>query len=271
MNRSRAPLIMCGVFAYCSSAYLGFHLYKVYNLPTPPATIADPMHQRITTCTHNHGVYSAMADRYDDEIGWDEWLMGLERRRKRAVERCNGLVLETAAGTGRNLSHFAKNTTTESLTLTDASAPMLQKAFQLLKAISKDAPSTSSTMPPVKFSVLDTNGTIPPENVGHFDTVLDTFGLCSMQDPVQSLENMREMLKSGGKMVLLEHGRSDFPLFSEWINAALDKTAQFHADRWGCWWNRDLEAVVRGVGGLKIESVERFHFGTTIEIVAVKE
>lgn len=66
----------------------------------------------------------------------------------------------------------------------------------------------------------------------------------------------------GGKILLLEHGRSYFG----WINKYLDNIAKRHADRYGCWWNKDIDQIVRD-SGLVVESKKRYHFGTTYEYV----
>ncbi|KAI8620676.1 S-adenosyl-L-methionine-dependent methyltransferase, partial [Chytriomyces sp. MP71] len=252
-----------------------FHAYKLYSLPPPRAEISDPRHQRLSCDQHlaNHSVYSGLATTYDQDVGTDEWLMGLQRRRRKAVELCEGAVLETAAGTGRNLALFADNKAVSSLTLTDASAPMLQVAFSVAKEL-----VAKNALPPLSFSVLDldndaaltasSSSNMSKPKLNAYDSVIDTFGLCSVADPSKALANMRDMLKPGGKLILLEHGRTQSPIWGNWINAALDKTAQMHADKWGCWWNRDLESFVRGVPGLEIECVTRYHFGTTIEVIA---
>jgi methyltransferase OMS1 len=99
---------------------------------------------------------------------------------------------------------------------------------------------------------------------GHFDTVVDTFGLCSMDDSVQALREMRRVCrKQGGRILLLEHGRSS----NAWLSGILDKFADLHAQKWGCHWNRDILVLVEQAG-LEVETVHRFHFGTTYYIVA---
>ena len=42
----------------------------------------------------------------------------------------------------------------------------------------------------------------------------------------------------------------------------LDRTAGRHAERHGCWWNRDIGAVVRQ-SGLEVVEIKRWHLGTT--------
>lgn len=43
--------------------------------------------------------------------------------------------------------------------------------------------------------------------------------------------------------------------------------ADGHFKRWGCWWNREIEQAVRQAG-LEIESMSRWHFGTTYYLIA---
>jgi methyltransferase OMS1 len=79
-----------------------------------------------------------------------------------------------------------------------------------------------------------------------------------VNDPVALLKNLGECVKEEeGRILLLEHGRGTW----EWVNRLLDGYAQGHATHWGCWWNRDLEEIVKE-SGLEIVRMERWHFGT---------
>ncbi|KAL1839388.1 hypothetical protein VTJ49DRAFT_1590 [Mycothermus thermophilus] len=102
-----------------------------------------------------------------------------------------------------------------------------------------------------------------------YDTILQTFGLCSVPDPLPLLSHMASSVKpETGRILLLEHGRS---ATWTWINQRLDKDAADHFSKFGCWWNRDIEGIVREaarrVPGLEVVRVERpgwFQFGTTV-------
>lgn len=98
---------------------------------------------------------------------------------------------------------------------------------------------------------------------GSFDTVVDTFGLCSCHDPVKALQEMEKGLRPGGQLLLLEHGKSSW----SFLNSILDSNAEAHCRSWGCQWNRDIIDIVERAG-LNVEYVARWHFGTTYVIMA---
>lgn len=92
----------------------------------------------------------------------------------------------------------------------------------------------------------------------YYDTILQNFGLCSVSDPHALLVNMAAALQPGtGRIYLLEHGRGSYG----WLNKLLDRFAPSHFERYGCWWNRDIEALVRRaereVPGLEVVAIER--------------
>lgn len=103
---------------------------------------------------------------------------------------------------------------------------------------------------------------------GKYDTVIQTFGLCSVGDPAKLLGNMASAVKPDtGRIILLEHGRG----WWDWVNNLLDRFAAAHFQKYGCWWNRDIERLVRDaaatVPGLEVMRAERpllLQFGTTM-------
>ncbi|KAI4871187.1 hypothetical protein F4820DRAFT_442610 [Hypoxylon rubiginosum] len=110
---------------------------------------------------------------------------------------------------------------------------------------SSPSPSPSPSQPPQP----------PPQK---YDTIIQTFGLCSVRDPVLLLSHMAARVQPDtGRIVLLEHGRGWWGL----VNGLLDRGARGHFERFGCWWNRDVELVVRAaeraVPGLEVLRLER--------------
>jgi len=123
------------------------------------------------------------------------------------------------------------------------------------------SPTSHSRRGDVTFGEMDVNRMSFPNRT--FDTVCDTFGLCSFEDPQQALREMERVCIDGGEILLLEHGRSHY----EWLNAILDKNSHRHTARWGCVWNRDIGKMVQEAG-LEVTSMTRWHFGTTYMIHA---
>ena len=228
-------------------------------------------------------VFDEIAQHYDRDIRTSEFFMGLPLLRWSMAKRarvgfpnwqpvwmatdglrgnCQGDVLEASAGTGRNTKYYPLRggggaRRVESVTFVDSSGPMLEVAR---RAFQQRYPGYKAA----HFAVRDAAapGLRAPSG-GKFDTVLQSMGLCSHRSPVQLLCALGEACKADGTIVLLEHGRSHYG----WLNRILDRTADGHAQAWGCWWNRDVEAIVRA-SGLRIVALKRYHLGTTYWIEA---
>ncbi|KAK8100694.1 ubiquinone/menaquinone biosynthesis-related protein [Apiospora kogelbergensis] len=98
----------------------------------------------------------------------------------------------------------------------------------------------------------------PPRGVDKYDTVIQTFGLCSVRDPTRLIHNMAAAVKpETGRIILLEHGRSWWEL----VNGLLDRSAKGHFERFGCWWNRNIEDIVEvaqsQIPGLEVVEFQR--------------
>ncbi|KAF0697997.1 Aste57867_11328 [Aphanomyces stellatus] len=252
MAAKKAALLFGGLTVY-ATATIGTYIY-MYD---PNKGNAKPITggERQARFDKNSAEYdkglliSIMADAHATlafhvEIDWDETMVGIKLMRRFLLQNASGSVLEVAAGTGRNVPYYNNDT---KVLLTDLSAPMLAQI--------KNLPSH------IRTAVMSAEKLDVP--AGEFNTVVDTFALCSVDNPVQMLEEMQRVCKSDGKILLLEHGKSHY----SWLTYVLDKFALKHAERWGCFWNRDILQIVADAG-LQVESVYRFHFGTTYYIVA---
>ncbi|KAF2843359.1 S-adenosyl-L-methionine-dependent methyltransferase [Patellaria atrata CBS 101060] len=194
--------------------------------------------------------YDNTAEGFDSEVDCSEWLMGMNRYRKSLTKLARGHVLETSVGTGRNFPYYNLQDC-KSITFVDQSVPMIdiaKKKWEELHLFKRVAFRVQSAAKPVPC----------PEPEG-FDTVIQTMGLCSTPEPVVLLKNMGEMVKQdGGQILLLEHGKSHY----QWLDNLLDKTAAAHADKHGCWWNKDIGRIVED-SGLEVVKIKRYNFGTT--------
>jgi len=198
--------------------------------------------------------FQKIAYAYDDEIGKDEFVMGVGLLRRCLLYfHARGKVLEVGAGTGRNLSYYPNSSIVEKVIMTDTSNKMLDQAKEKIQSMAKD----------VRFetAVADAGNLKYPDN--SFDTIIDTFGMCSFDDPLQVLLELQRVCRPGGKILLLEHGTTKK---FKGLAGYLDKYAERHAKNWGCVWNRDIEKIVKDAG-LKVEVIDTWHFGTTYYIV----
>jgi methyltransferase OMS1, mitochondrial len=221
--------------------------------------------------------YDKIATRYDEDIDWMEKVMLLNGKRKKLCQRAKGHVLEVSAGTGRNGKFYdlgifgeggelgrrrSKDERIKSITFVDQSNQMLEICSKRWK---DQHPKFRGQ---VEFLVADAGvkGAItPPPGRDGFDTIIQTFGLCSTTHPGEYMRTLSELLQKpgtnggeGGRILLLEHGKGHY----WWINYVLDGLAKEHADRFGCWWNRDIGKIVQD-SGMKIVGLKRYHFGTT--------
>ncbi len=192
--------------------------------------------------------YEKFARWYDLMDGIPE-ILGVGRLRRRLLQRASGRVLEIAVGTGRNLRFYPK---TCKMTAVDYSSAMLEIARNRAARLGLTIP----------FLVMDGEALAFPDQC--FDTVVSTLTLCTFPDPAAALREMVRVCRADGRILLLEHGRSDW----EWLGSWQDRRADRHAKALGCRWNREPLDLARQAG-LKLEAAQRFFFGIVHLIQAI--
>lgn len=227
--------------------------------------------------------YNGKAADYDSDVNFEEKAIFMGRRRKWLMKHCHGDVLEVACGTGRNIKYLDM-AHIKSITFLDASKNMMEiahgkfrkefpnykkaafvvgKAENLMDLAKADPNPQENSEKTDRLSMI--NG-VNCETRMKYDTILEAFGLCSHEDPVKSLKNLEKLLKPGGRIVLLEHGRGHY----DFINKILDDRAEKRLETWGCRWNLDLGEILDD-SGLEIVEEHRTHMGTTWCIVAKRK
>jgi len=121
----------------------------------------------------------------------------------------------------------------------------------MLKVARKRADRLGLTIP---FLVIDAEKLAFPDQC--FNTVVSSLTLCTFPDPPAALREMARVCRADGRILLLEHGRSD----QEWLGRWQDRRADRHAKALGCRWNREPLDLIRQAG-LKLEAAQRFFFG----------
>ncbi|KFH02889.1 methyltransferase domain-containing protein, partial [Toxoplasma gondii VAND] len=229
-------------------------------------------------------------------------LLGIRSLRKQLVTRAQGDVLEVAAGTGRNF-RFYDPAKVKSLVVTDFSRLMLRKALEkkAQKMRSPDpVPQATCAMvsPPFVFACVCVLSpyekeiseerfqicSVPAEALRgipaefklqnsakmkfpdeSFDAVVDTFGVCSYEKPVETLQELKRVIKPGGALLLLEHGESSWIYFQK----KLERSLLRHVWKFGCYHNRPIRQLVNDAG-FDVVFEKRRVFGTIYLIVARK-
>ena len=73
-----------------------------------------------------------------------------------------------------------------------------------------------------------------------FDTVVDTLGLCTYDNPLEVLSQMRRACKPDGKIILLEHGKGSYSLIEK-IQKLVEPR---HFKKLGCRLTRDYKKLI---------------------------
>ena len=121
-----------------------------------------------------------------------------------------GSVLEIGAGTGLNLSHYDGKV--DSLVVTEPEPAMLRR---LQRKAREQAPLAKVLRAPAED--------LPFEDEA-FDTVVSTLVLCGVEDQQRALREARRVLRPGGRLLFMEHVRSDDPALARfqdrlnWLN-----------------------------------------------------
>jgi ubiquinone/menaquinone biosynthesis C-methylase UbiE len=168
--------------------------------------------------------------------GYDRFMSGAEKhglgeRREKLLGQAHGRVLEIGGGTGANLPFYGPGV--EEVVFAEPEEPMARR-------LEKKLPDHS-----LKTSVVRVPAEKLPFEDGSFDTVVSTLVLCTVDDPVRSLQEAHRVLKPGGNLLFLEHVRSDNPKSAKWQDRLNGIQKRFAC---GCNCNRDTLASIKAHG-----------------------
>jgi ubiquinone/menaquinone biosynthesis C-methylase UbiE len=202
-----------------------------------------------TPAARQKRVWDKSAPSYDKQISFFEKIWFADGR-EWLCERAEGNVLEVAVGTGRNLPHYAAGVT---LTAIELSPAMLAIARQRAADLGRA----------VDFHEGDAEH-LPFEDAS-FDTVVCAFSLCTIPSPAAALDEMRRVLRPGGRLLLVDHiGSAWPPIYAlQWlVERPTIHSAGEHFTR------RQLPLVK--AAGFRVVESERLKAGSIERIHAVK-
>jgi len=147
--------------------------------------------QRVASLDRIRETYASQADRMA-RLSWLNRLV-TGRYRSRLFGRAEGRVLDVACGTGLNLRYLPESVGYVGV---DISPEMLATARE-----------RHGGTPGVSFQEMDA-GSLAFED-DSFDAVISSLSTCTFPDPVAALREMGRVCRPDGRVLLVEHGRSD--------------------------------------------------------------
>ncbi len=130
-------------------------------------------------------------------------LKPVHRQRAKLVPQARGRVLEIGIGTGLNLRHYRAEQVDELWGL-DPAAQMHRLAEKRMRQAGLE----------VKLLALPAEEIPAPDH--SFDTVVCTYTLCTIAEPLVALREMRRVLKPQGRLLFCEHGLAPDPGVRRW-------------------------------------------------------
>jgi ubiquinone/menaquinone biosynthesis C-methylase UbiE len=162
---------------------------------------------------------------------------GLGELRQKLLADASGRVLEVGGGTGANLPFYGPDV--ESLMITEPEPSMLRR---LERRVREQAPETK---------VLRAAAEDLPFEDNTFDVAVSTLVLCGVDDQARALGELRRVLRPGGRLIFIEHVRSDEPGLARWQDR-LNGLSRFVAC---CDCNRQTLDSITGAG-FEVSDVE---------------
>ncbi|MFQ5644343.1 MAG: class I SAM-dependent methyltransferase [Thiogranum sp.] len=166
-------------------------------------------------------------------------LKGIQSQRAKVVPAAEGRVLEIGMGSALNIPFY------------DPAKVELVWGLEPSRAMRKKA-RRNLARAPFEVRLLELPGEEIPLDDNSVDTVLLTYTLCTIPDWRSAMQQMRRVLRPGGKVVFCEHGAAPEERLRKWqdrINPLWKKIAG------GCNLNRPIPDCIEA-GGFNIQSLE---------------
>jgi len=166
-----------------------------------------------------------------DPVLWAGELAGMRSRRRTLLALARGRTLELGSGTGLNVPHYPADL--EELILAEPAAAMRRRLRKALRRSDRSA------------TIIDATGERLPVDDGSVDTVVATLVLCTVDRPGVVLDEIKRVLRPGGRLLFLEHVRADSAWLAAWQDR-LERPWRRFAE--GCRCNRETVALIEAAG-----------------------
>lgn len=166
----------------------------------------------------------------------------ITKQREKVVPHAEGVVLEIGIGSGQNLPFYNAEKVTKIIGV-DPDEHIWKRSAARRKAC------------PIPVERIGLSGEDIPLEKNLVDSVVVTYSLCTIPDPVKALGEMKRILKPGGRIYFTEHGMAPDANVKRWqgrIDPVWKKIAG------GCHTGRDIPAYFERAG-LKIDDLQQMY------------
>ena len=165
----------------------------------------------------------------------------LDRLRGRVAGRLDGEVLEVGFGSGRNVPHYP------------ASVTRVRAVDPALVGRKLAAPRVAASPVPIEYVGLE--GERLPVEDQSVDHVLTTWTLCTIPDVDRAVTEIHRVLRPGGSLEFLEHGRAADTNVQKWQDRITPLQRRIAG---GCHLNRAIDTLLTDAG-LQIDRLDNYY------------
>jgi ubiquinone/menaquinone biosynthesis C-methylase UbiE len=151
--------------------------------------------------------------------------------RERVIGAAEGRVLEIGVGSGRNLP-FYRAPVSQLLALEPAA-----------RLVSMARSASDERRIPVSF--VEASAEAIPLDQHSIDTIVSTWTLCSIPQAATALQEMRRVLRPGGRLLFVEHGLAPEQAVRWWQDRL---TPVWRRISGGCHLNRPIRSLIEDAG-----------------------
>ena len=162
---------------------------------------------------------------------WLGELAGMRRHRRALLGDATGRTLEIGGGTGLNLAGYP--TDLPELIVAEPHPAMRRRLERRVQRAEG------------RVRVIDAPAERLPFGDASVDTVVSTLVLCTVEDPAAALSEIVRVLRPGGRLLFIEHVRSDSRVLAWWQDRLMGPWRRFAE---GCRCNRPTASLMTASG-----------------------
>ncbi|MGM0500643.1 MAG: class I SAM-dependent methyltransferase [Bacillota bacterium] len=158
-----------------------------------------------------------------------EWRQHLWQKIENKIDKDNMKLLEAGVGSGKNIEYYPEEIEIFAI---DFSPKMIKEAEKKVEKYDKEVNLLEMDIQKLDFE----------DN--YFDIIITSCVFCSVPDPVKGLKELKRVLKKDGRIIMLEHMRSQ----NEFVGKMMDWFNWVSLHIWGANINRKTLENIKKAG-----------------------